>query len=95
MAGAGKMLWTAACWHMPLVRARHACRALLAAHPEEADILAAELDRAELLVTHQRPEPRGMIFSDLASLTYLDGVIQQLESIIQISMHSLLLAIPD
>ncbi|CAK0786682.1 hypothetical protein CVIRNUC_009896 [Coccomyxa viridis] len=51
--------------------------ALLAAHPEKADILAAELDRAELLVTPQRPEPRGMIFSDLASLTYLDGVLKE------------------
>ena len=80
---------------MPLVRAHRACRALLAAHPKKADILAAELDRAELLVTPQRPEPREMVFSDLASLTYLDGVIQQLEPIIQISMHSLLLAFPD
>ena len=80
---------------MPLVQAHRACRALLAAHPEKADILAAELDRAELLVTPQRPEPRGMVFSDLASLTYLDGVIQQLAPIIQISMHSLLLAFRD
>lgn len=49
-------------------------RALLAAHPEKAQLLAEELDRAGLLATPERPEPRGMVFSDLASLTYLDGV---------------------
>ena len=64
-------------------RANCTCRALLAAHPRKADILAAELDRAELLASPQRPEPRGMLFSDLASLTYLDGVIQQLDLIMK------------
>ena len=49
-------------------------RALLAAHPEKAQLLAEELDRAGLLATPERPEPRGMVFSDLSSLTYLDGV---------------------
>lgn len=43
-------------------------------------MLAAELDKAELLATPERPEPRGMVFSDLASLTYLDGVLTYLLS---------------
>ena len=49
-------------------------RALLAAHSDKANILASELDRAGLLATPERPQPRGMVFSDLPVLTYLDGV---------------------
>ena len=49
-------------------------RALLAAHPEQEAALAAELDSAGLLATPVNPAPRAMAFSDLARLSYLDGV---------------------
>ncbi len=52
----------------------HWRRALLAAHPEKADILAAELDSAGLLAKPDRPQPRGMVYADLPTLAYLDGV---------------------
>ena len=48
---------------------------MLAAHPEKADILAAELDNAGLLAKPERPQPRGMVYTDLPTLTYLDGVV--------------------
>ncbi|CAL5222082.1 g4389 [Coccomyxa viridis] len=51
--------------------------ALLAAHPEKADTLAAELDNAGLLAKPERPQPRGMVYSDLPTLTYLDGVLRE------------------
>ncbi len=53
------------------------CRALLAAHPEQEKVLAAELDAAGLLATPANPSPRPMAFSDLPRLAYLDGVRAQ------------------
>ena len=49
-------------------------RALLAAHPEQQAMLAAELDAAGLLESPANPYPRAMAFPDLPRLPYLDAV---------------------
>ena len=49
-------------------------RYLVSQHPEVEARLVAELDQAGLLVTKERPHPRGMVYGDLSSLTYLNWV---------------------
>ena len=50
------------------------CRALLGAHPEVQQKVAAELEAAGLLATTVKPEPRRLSYADLGRLPYLDAV---------------------
>lgn len=50
------------------------CSYLISQHPEVDAKLAAELDKAGLLVTSERPMPRAMEYADLTRLTYLGWV---------------------
>ena len=50
------------------------CRALLAAHPEVQEKVAAELEAAGLLAGRGRPQPHRLTHADLSKLTYLDAV---------------------
>lgn len=50
------------------------CRALLGAHPEVQQKVAAELEAAGLRATTAKPEPRRLSYADLGRLPYLDAV---------------------
>lgn len=49
-------------------------RYLLTQHPEVQRKLEQELDRAGLLVTAERPQPRALEYADLANLQYLSWI---------------------
>ena len=55
--------------HILLVRS-----ALLAAHPEVQEEVAAELEAAGLLASRARPQPRRLTYADLSKLPNLDAV---------------------
>ena len=48
--------------------------ALLAAHPEVQEEVAAELEAAGLLASRDRPQPRRLTYANLSKLPYLDAV---------------------
>ena len=48
--------------------------ALLAAHPEVQEEVAAELEAAGLLASRGKPQPRRLTYADLSKLPYLDAV---------------------
>ena len=48
--------------------------ALLAAHPEVQEEMAAELEAAGLLASRSRPQPRRLTYANLSKLPYLDAV---------------------
>ncbi len=55
--------------HIMLMRS-----ALLAAHPEVQEEVAAELEAAGLLASRGKPQPRRLTYADLSKLPYLDAV---------------------
>ena len=61
--------FTARTAHILLMRS-----ALLAAHPEVQEEVAAELEAAGLLASRGRPQPRRLTYADLSKLPYLDAV---------------------
>ena len=51
-------------------------RYMLTQNPEVEAKVVAELDRLELLVTKDRPQPRQMTYTDLSKLEYLQAVVK-------------------
>lgn len=52
------------------------CRYTISQHPRVEAKVVEELERLELLVTPERPQPRPLEYADLARLTYLNCVIR-------------------
>ena len=55
---------------------RQACRLMISQHPEVEAKVLAELDALELLTTPARPQPRPMIYDDIARVAYTTCAIK-------------------